>query len=105
MTPDPRLRRTVAAQPYPALFATVSGAHLYGLPSPDSDFDLCGAHLLPLENVLGLDVRGETVQDSRVIHGSACDASARPELPSEETRRALNSLLTRVRMKRLAGQP
>ncbi len=30
---DPRLHRIVAAQPYPLLFATISGAHLYGFPS------------------------------------------------------------------------
>ena len=42
MTIDPRLHRIVAAQPYPLLFATISGAHLYGFPSPDSDFDLRG---------------------------------------------------------------
>lgn len=64
---DSRLNRIVAAQPFPLLFATISGAHLYGFPSPDSDFDLRGAHLLPLENIIGLEVRGETVQDSRVI--------------------------------------
>ena len=52
MTIDPRLHRIVAAQPYPLLFATISGAHLYGFPSPDSDFDLRGAHVLPLEKVL-----------------------------------------------------
>jgi hypothetical protein len=49
------------------LFATISGAHLYGFPSPDSDFDLRGAHVLPLENVIGLEIRQETVEDSRVI--------------------------------------
>ena len=64
MTIDPRLHRIVAAQPYPLLFATISGAHLYGFgfpsplrdgcpsydvrfahrgPSPESDFDLRGA--------------------------------------------------------------
>ncbi len=43
MTIDPRLHRIVAAQPYPLLFATISGAHLYGFPSPDSDYDLRGA--------------------------------------------------------------
>ena len=32
---------------WPCLFATVSGAHLYGFPSPDSDWDLRGCHLLP----------------------------------------------------------
>jgi predicted nucleotidyltransferase len=73
MTLDPRLHRIVAAQPYPLLFATVSGAHLYGFPSPDSDFDLRGAHVLPLEKVIGLDVRDETVEDSRVIEGLEMD--------------------------------
>jgi len=67
MTIDPRLNRIVAAQPYPLLFATISGAHLYGFPSPDSDFDLRGAHVLPLEKVIGLEIHDETVEDSRVI--------------------------------------
>jgi predicted nucleotidyltransferase len=73
MNIDPRLERIVAAQPYPLLFATISGAHLYGFPSPDSDFDLRGAHVLPVEKVLGLEVRDETVQDSRVIEGLEMD--------------------------------
>ncbi len=73
MTINPRLHRIVTAQPYPLLFATISGAHLYGFPSPDSDFDLRGAHVLPLEKVLGLDVRDETVQASRVIEGLEMD--------------------------------
>jgi len=70
---DTRLYRIVAAQPYPLLFATISGAHLYGFPSPDSDFDLRGAHVLPVERVVGLDVRDETVEDSRVIEGLEMD--------------------------------
>src|SRR6185295_5721357 len=73
MTSDPRLRRIVRAQPYPLLFATVSGAHLYGFPSPDSDFDLRGAHVLPLEKLVGLEVREETLQDARVIEGLEMD--------------------------------
>ncbi|HWI58231.1 MAG TPA: nucleotidyltransferase domain-containing protein [Bacillota bacterium] len=73
MTINPRLQQIVAAQPYPLLFATISGAHLYGFPSPDSDFDLRGAHVLPLEKVVGLEVRDETVQDSRFIHGLEMD--------------------------------
>src|SRR5690349_12412062 len=73
MTIDPRLHRIVAAQPYPLLFATISGAHLYGFPSPDSDFDLRGTHALPLEAVLGLEQRDETVQESRVIEGLEMD--------------------------------
>ena len=55
------------------LFATISGAHLYGFPSSDSDFDLRGAHILPIEKVVGLDVHDETVEDSRVIEGLEMD--------------------------------
>ena len=73
MTIDPRLHRILAAQPYPLLFATVSGAHLYGFPSPDSDYDLRGAHVLPLEAVVGLEVGDETVEDSRVVEGLEMD--------------------------------
>ncbi len=70
---DPRLHRIVTAQPYPLLFASISGSHLYGFPSPDSDFDLRGTHILPLEKIVGLDVHDETVQDSRVIEGLEMD--------------------------------
>lgn len=70
---DPRLHRIVAAQPYPLPFATISGAHLYGFPSSDSDFDLRGAHILPINKVVGLDVADETVEDSRVIEGLEMD--------------------------------
>ena len=73
MTIDPPLHRIVAAQPYPLLFATISGAHLYGFPSPDSDFDLRGAHVLPLDKIVGLEIRDETVEDSRVIEGLEMD--------------------------------
>jgi uncharacterized protein len=73
MNIDPRLHRIVSAQPYPLLLATISGAHLYGFPSPDSDFDLRGAHVLPLEKIVGLNVHDETVQDSRVIEGLEMD--------------------------------
>ncbi len=73
MTIDPRLHRIVAAQPHPLLFATISGAHLYGFPSPDSDFDLRGAHILPLDKVVGLETRDETLEDSCVIEGLEMD--------------------------------
>lgn len=43
------------------VFATVSGAHLYGFASPDSDVDLRGAFLLPLRDVLGLRPSSETI--------------------------------------------
>jgi len=48
-----RLSALVAQGPTP-LFATVSGAHLYGFESPDSDVDLRGAFVLPLEARLSL---------------------------------------------------
>jgi hypothetical protein len=38
------------------------GAHLYGFPSPDSDFDLRAAHVLPIEKIVGLDIRDKTVE-------------------------------------------
>ncbi|MGW3624952.1 nucleotidyltransferase domain-containing protein [Streptomyces sp. NPDC000880] len=44
----------------PLLFTTVSGAHLYGFPSRDSDVDLRGVHLLPVEELLGLSEPEET---------------------------------------------
>lgn len=73
MTIDLRLTSIVAAQPFPLLFATISGAHLYGFPSPDSDYDLRGAHVLPLKNVVGLQTTQETIEDSRVIEGLEMD--------------------------------
>lgn len=50
---------------YPLLFATVSGAHLYGFPSPNSDWDLRGVHILPTEQVVGLMPSEETIEISQ----------------------------------------
>lgn len=58
----PDLQTAVDTHPYPLLFATISGAHLYGFPSPDSDYDLRGAHILPVDQVIGLDKPLETVE-------------------------------------------
>ncbi|MFJ6214429.1 DNA polymerase beta superfamily protein [Streptomyces sp. NPDC092296] len=44
----------------PLVFASVSGAHLYGFPSTDSDVDLRGAHLLPVEALIGLETPRDT---------------------------------------------
>lgn len=70
---DPRLHEQVRQHPYPLLFATISGAHLYGFPSPDSDYDLRGVHLLPLKEVLGLNSRHETVEKSGIHDGLEID--------------------------------
>src|SRR5262249_49118385 len=63
----------VQEQPYPMLFATVSGAHLYGFPSPDSDYDLRGVHVLPVREVLGLDATRDTLELENVRAGVELD--------------------------------
>jgi predicted nucleotidyltransferase len=73
MMDEPRLKRQVELHPYPLLFATVSGAHLYGFPSPDSDYDLRGVHVLPLEEVVGLKPGQETVEKAGVHDGLEID--------------------------------
>src|SRR5947207_4408226 len=73
MTIDSRVQSVVREQPYPLMFVTISGAHLYGFPSPDSDYDLRGVHVLPLRGVLGLDVSDETVESSGVRDGLEID--------------------------------
>ena len=45
----------------PLVFATISGAHLYGFASRDSDVDLRGAFLYPLREVLQLYPPVETI--------------------------------------------
>src|SRR5438477_164972 len=70
---DHRLNSIVAAQPYPLIFATVSGAHLYGFPSADSDYDLRGVHVLPPRSVLGLDTKDETIERSAIADGLELD--------------------------------
>jgi predicted nucleotidyltransferase len=57
-----QLKPIVERQPYPLLFATISGAHLYGFPSPDSDYDLRGVHILPLHEIAGLYQLSETIE-------------------------------------------
>ena len=68
-----KLKRHVDAHPYPLVFATISGAHLYGFPSADSDFDLRGVHLLPLEQIVGLDAGEETVEQEGIHDGIEMD--------------------------------
>ncbi|HEU4557018.1 MAG TPA: nucleotidyltransferase domain-containing protein [Longimicrobium sp.] len=70
---DERLLAEVREHPYPLLFATVSGAHLYGFASADSDWDLRGTHVLPLSAVAGLDEGEATVKLSHVRDGAEVD--------------------------------
>lgn len=61
------------SHPFPLVFATISGAHLYGFPSPDSDFDLRGVHLLPLKTVLSLDEGQQTVEKEGIYDSLEID--------------------------------
>lgn len=72
-TLDSRLEPFVQKHPYPLLFMTVSGSHIYGFPSPDSDWDLRGVHVLPVREVVGLETGPETVEQSTVYEGLEMD--------------------------------
>lgn len=52
-----------------ALFVTVSGSHLYGFSSVDSDVDLRGAFLAPIDQILGLIADPETIEQSVELQG------------------------------------
>jgi predicted nucleotidyltransferase len=67
------LAPVAAEQPHPLLFATVSGAHLYGFPSQDSDVDLRGVHLLPAAELVGLHEPEETRSRAWVRFGVELD--------------------------------
>ncbi len=73
MNMDPRLSKQISQQPYPLLFVTISGAHLYGFPSPDSDFDIRGVHVLPIREVIALDTGPETIEVSKMDEGLEID--------------------------------
>lgn len=68
-----KLKSIVERQPHPLLFATISGAHLYGFPSPDSDYDLRGVHILPLREIAGLYEPQETIEVSGDADGIELD--------------------------------
>ena len=70
---DSRVRDAAKQLSFPSLFVTVSGAHLYGFASPDSDVDLRACHLLPLSSFAGLDSPRETVEIAREENGLEWD--------------------------------
>jgi predicted nucleotidyltransferase len=59
--------------PYPLVFCTVSGAHLYGFASVDSDLDLRAAHILPAAEVVGLRHGPDTLQRDGLRDGVELD--------------------------------
>lgn len=67
------LSELIESQPYPLMFLTISGAHLYGFPSADSDYDLRGVHVLPTRKVLGLYPVRETIDTSEIEAGLEID--------------------------------
>jgi predicted nucleotidyltransferase len=68
----PGLRAVLEDAP-PPVFATVSGAHLYGFESPDSDVDLRGAFVMPLADRCRLRPPPETITVSRILDGMELD--------------------------------
>jgi predicted nucleotidyltransferase len=83
----PILKATARNYKYPLLFATVSGAHLYGFPSPDSDYDLRGVHVLPVTEVVGLKTGEETIEVSEHTENIELD------LVTHDIRKFFNLLL------------
>ncbi|MBS1953803.1 MAG: nucleotidyltransferase domain-containing protein [Cyanobacteria bacterium SZAS-4] len=67
------LDKAVANHKFPLIFATVSGAHLYGFPSPDSDYDLRGVHVFPTDELVGLDGPDETIEITNFDDGIELD--------------------------------
>ena len=70
---DSRLQTAALRHIPDALFVTVSGAHLYGFSSPDSDYDLRGAHLAPLRDLVGLFPPRETIEVAETRDGLEWD--------------------------------
>jgi len=85
----PQLTQAVHAHPHPLVFATISGAHLYGFPSLDSDWDLRGVQVLPLHSVLGLEAPKETRSLERD------EGTVELDLVTHDARKFARLLLTR----------
>lgn len=81
ITKNQTLNDVLQEQPYPLLFATISGAHLFGFPSHDSDYDLRGVHILPVNDVLGLHGIKETIDRTWFEDGLEIDLVSHDILP------------------------
>jgi predicted nucleotidyltransferase len=55
------------------LVIALTGAHAYGFPSPDSDLDLKGVHVLPTSRLVGLSKPAEHASRLEVIDGVEID--------------------------------
>ena len=81
--------RFLGDHPYPLLYATVHGSTLYGFDRPDSDRDLRGCHVLPIEQVLGLQEGQETITRKEEWEDSGV------ELVTHEVKKVFRLLLNR----------
>jgi predicted nucleotidyltransferase len=91
LAPDLEIGRRfvdAAKPPGRTLLCAVTGSHHYGFPSPDSDLDLKGIHLSPVESFLGLDDPVETQDRLEIFEGVECDYT------SHEAKKALKLLLS-----------
>ena len=84
-----KLQKIASEHPFLLVFATISGAHLYGFPSADSDYDLRGIHVLPLREVVGLNDGRETIQVEEVREGLELD------LVTHDAKKFFNLMLKR----------
>src|SRR5262252_7224725 len=55
------------------LVVSLSGAHAYGFPSPDSDLDLKAIHIAPTKDILGLAPKVAPADRLQVIDGVEID--------------------------------
>lgn len=69
------------------LVVSLSGAHAYGFPSPDSDLDLKAIHIEPTARLLGLSVPAPSASRMEVIDGIEIDYT------SNEIQQALLGIL------------
>lgn len=53
---------TTELQGTPFIFYTLSGAHLYGFPSCDSDYDIRGCHILDKREICGLNAQKDVIE-------------------------------------------
>jgi len=58
------------------LLVSLSGAHAYGFPSPDSDLDLKAVHVDPTERLLGFPTKTTTAERLEVVDGVEVDYSS-----------------------------
>jgi predicted nucleotidyltransferase len=69
----PALAELIQLRQPGTLFATVSGAHLYGFPSQDSDIDLRGCYLAPLASLVELRPPPDTAEATVHLAGVEVD--------------------------------